>query len=90
MTVIHGTGFKHVGQHDARTCYPCKLASLTFDRGGPKTHIKNGSHWDDNPVSNRIMELNATAARLEASEKAAEDKKARELAAYQADQGVTT
>lgn len=87
---MNGTGLKHVGQHDWHTCYPCKLASLTFDRGEPKTHVKNGSHWNDDPVSNRIMELNATAARLEASETAAADKKARELAAYQADQGVTT
>jgi hypothetical protein len=87
---IHGTGFKHVGQHDTRTCYPCKLQSLIFDTGGPKTHVKNGDHWNDNPVVDRIMDLKETARRLEEKEAADAARKARELAAYQADQGVTT
>jgi hypothetical protein len=32
-------------------CYRCKLNSLTFDRGRPKTHVKKGDPWKDNPVA---------------------------------------
>jgi hypothetical protein len=84
---VNGTGFKHYGQHDARTCFACKIHTITLDRGGPKTHMHNGSHWDDNPVTNRITELQDMARRLEAKETADAERKARELAAYQADQG---
>jgi hypothetical protein len=46
-------------------CYRCKLNSLTFDRGRPKTHVKKGDPWKDNPVAERIEELKKVGARYE-------------------------
>jgi hypothetical protein len=57
----------HHGQHSA-DCYGCKLNSITFDRGRPKTHVKNGDPWKDNPVVDRINELQAEGRRVAAFE----------------------
>lgn len=57
----------HYGQH-SDGCYGCKLSSLTFDRGGPKTHVKNGDPWEGNPVKERIEELQAQGRRVTAME----------------------
>jgi hypothetical protein len=54
----------HYGQH-SESCYGCKLASLTFDRGAPKTHQQNGDPWEGNPVKERIEELQAAGRRVE-------------------------
>lgn len=58
----------HYGQHDD-TCFTCKLKTLTFDRGRPKTHVKKGDPWKDNPVVERIEELKKTGAKYEAEGK---------------------
>lgn len=50
------------------TCFRCKLNSITFDRGRPKTHVKNGDPWDGNPVKERIEELQAQGAKVAAFE----------------------
>lgn len=52
--MISTHGVTHWNPED---CYGCKLQSITFDRGGPKTHVKNGDPWKDNPVVERIQEL---------------------------------
>jgi hypothetical protein len=88
MSAILGTGFKHHGQHDPTRCYACKLHSLTFNSGQPKTHVKRGDHWDGNPVVDRIMDFKAGQAREEAQWAARDAQQARELANYHADQGV--
>lgn len=49
-------------------CYRCKLNSLTFDRGRPKTHTKSGDPWEGNPVKERIEELQAQGAKVAAFE----------------------
>ena len=61
MTIVRS----HYGQH-SDDCYGCKLASLTFDPGGPKTHQRNGDPWEGNPVKERIEELQAAGRRVEA------------------------
>lgn len=58
----------HYGQH-SDDCYGCKLNTLTFDRGRPKTHVKKGDPWRDNPVAERIEELKKTGAKYEAEGK---------------------
>lgn len=57
----------HYGQH-SDNCYGCKLNSLTFDRGRPKTHVKKGDPWEGNPVKERIEELQAAGRRVRAME----------------------
>lgn len=64
MITTHG-----VTHWNPDTCYGCKLNSLTFDPGGPKTHVKKGDPWRDNPVVERIEELKKTSARYEAEGK---------------------
>lgn len=58
---------QHFGQHDE--CFACKLKSLSFDRGRPKTHVKKGDPWRDNPVVERIEELKKEGAKYEAEGK---------------------
>lgn len=60
MTIVRS----HNGQH-SEGCYGCKLASLTFDSGGPKTHERHGDPWEGNPVKERIEELQAAGRRVE-------------------------
>lgn len=54
---------QHFGQHD--DCFACKLRSISFDRGRPKTHVKKGDPWKDNPVAERINELKREGAKYE-------------------------
>lgn len=64
MTLV----MNHKGQH-GESCYGCKLFSLTFDRGRPKTHAsKTGDPWDGNPVKERIEELQAAGRTVSAME----------------------
>lgn len=56
MITTHG-----VTHWKPESCYGCKLQSLTFDRGQPKTHVKKGDPWKDNPVVERIQELSGVA-----------------------------
>ncbi len=58
----------HYGQHDPDKCYACKLATLTFNDGTPKTHVHNGDPWDGNPVKERIEELTAAGRKIAAME----------------------
>lgn len=53
----------HHGQHSAE-CFGCKLNSLTFDRGRPKTHSRRGDPWDGNPVKERIEELQSQGRKV--------------------------
>jgi hypothetical protein len=55
----------HFGQHSP-DCLGCKLHSLTFNTGAPKTHQKKGDPWEGNPVKERIEELQAQGRRVEA------------------------
>ena len=57
----------HYGQHSDE-CFACKLNSLTFDSGRPKTHVKKGDPWKDNPVAERIEELKAQGRKVAAFE----------------------
>lgn len=63
MTIVRS----HYGQHDD-DCFLCKLQSLTFDRGRPKTHQRAGDPWEGNPVKERIEELQAAGRRVAAFE----------------------
>lgn len=60
---------EHMGQH-GDDCWGCKLQSLSFVRSGPKPHMKNGSHWDGNPVVDRITELSGKTVDTDAIERA--------------------
>ena len=58
----------HYGQHDPEVCFACKLTTISFDPGGPKTHQKRGDPWEGNPVKDRIEELRAAGRRVAAVE----------------------
>lgn len=62
----------HYGQHND-DCFLCKLQSLTFDRGRPKTHQRKGDPWEGNPVKERIEELQAEGRRVAAFELSREE-----------------
>lgn len=57
----------HHGQH-SDSCYGCKLRSLTYNTGAPKTHARNGDPWEGNPVAERINELRAAGQKVAAFE----------------------
>lgn len=68
---VHSVGarIEHYGQHGS-ACFACKLKTIRFGTHitSRPTHIKNGSHWDGNPVKDRIEELQAQGRRVTAME----------------------
>lgn len=53
----------HDGTH-GDNCFGCKVKTLQFDDGNLKSHVHNGSHWDNNPVVERAMELQAQGLKV--------------------------
>jgi len=57
MTTTLAGATTHYGQHNPDDCFACKMKTLQFNLPGPKTHMKHGDHWEDNPVKERMEEL---------------------------------
>ena len=59
---------EHATEEEEKECYPCHLASLNINPGGHKVHAVNGDPWKNNPVADRIEELQAQGRRVAAME----------------------
>lgn len=69
VTTATGSRIEHYGQH-GETCFGCRIKTLNFGTHitSPPTHLHLGDHWNNNPVKDRIEELQATGRKVAAME----------------------